>query len=134
MNSFRQKLTRWMYGRDGADQLSRVFLGLAIAFLVLHLITRQGVFYFAGMLLLFYGMYRSFSKNIAKMSAQNQKYLTWRYQNAVKVNNAKKHWAQRKEYRFYKCPGCRQKVRVPRGRGKIAITCPKCRTEFVKKS
>ena len=75
MNSFRQKLTRWMYGRYGADQLSRVFLGLAIAFLVLHLITRQGVFYFAGMLLLFYGMYRSFSKNIAKMSAQNQKYL-----------------------------------------------------------
>lgn len=123
-----------MYGRYGNDQLSGVFLGLAVGCLILHVFTRLIIFYLAGMLLLIYDMYRSFSKNTAKMSSQNQKFLNWRYQRIVKYNNAKKHWAQRKDFRFYKCPGCRQKVRVPRGKGRISITCPKCRKEFIKKS
>lgn len=134
MNGFRERMARFMYGRYGNDQLSKLYLGLALVCLVLNLLTRLTLFYVAGILFMGYGIYRSFSKNIAKMSAQNQKYLNWRYQRIVKYNNEKKHWAQRKEYRFYKCPGCKQKVRVPRGRGKIAITCPKCRHEFIKKS
>ncbi len=52
----------------------------------------------------------------------------------VKKNNLKKRWAQRSTYRFFKCPQCKQTVRVPKGRGKICITCPKCKTEFIKKS
>ncbi|MDE6889274.1 MAG: hypothetical protein K2P45_11640 [Eubacterium sp.] len=134
MNGFRQRMTKFMYGRYGNDQLSRLYLGLALACLVMNLFTDLTAFYLAGIALLIYGIYRSFSKDIARMSAQNQKYLNWRYQRLVKFNNTKKHWAQRKEYRFYQCPGCRQKVRVPRGRGKIAITCPKCHAEFIKKS
>lgn len=134
MNGFRERMARFMYGRYGNDQLSKLYLGLALVCLVLNLLTRLTLFYVVGILFMGYGIYRSFSKNIAKMSAQNQKYLNWRYQRIVKYNNEKKHWAQRKEYRFYKCPGCKQKVRVPRGRGKIAITCPKCRHEFIKKS
>ncbi len=134
MNGFRQRMTRFMYGRYGNDQLSKMYLGLALVCLIVNLFTRLTVFYAAGLLLLIYSMYRSFSKDIAKMSSQNQKYLNWRYQTIAKYNNRKKHWAQRKEYRFYKCPGCKQKVRVPRGRGKIAITCPKCHVEFIKKS
>ena len=134
MNGFRQRMTRFMYGRYGNDQLSKMYLGLALVCLIVNLFTRLTVFYAAGLLLLIYSMYRSFSKDIAKMSSQNQKYINWRYQTIAKYNNRKKHWAQRKEYRFYKCPGCKQKVRVPRGRGKIAITCPKCHVEFIKKS
>lgn len=134
MNAFRERMTKFMYGRYGADDLSKVYLGAALACLIIYVFIRFSPIYFAGILLMGYSLYRSFSKNTAKMSAQNQKYLSWRYQRVVKWNNEKKHWAQRKEYRFYKCPDCRQKVRVPRGRGKIAITCPKCRTEFIKKS
>ncbi len=134
MNGFRQRMTRFMYGRYGNDQLSRVFLGLAMVCLIVNLFTDLAIFYVAGLLLLIYSMYRSFSKDISKMSAQNQKYLNWRYRRIAKYNGAKKRLAQRKEYRFYTCPGCTQKVRVPRGRGKIAITCPKCRAEFIKKS
>lgn len=109
MNGFRQRMTRFMYGRYGNDQLSKMYLGLALVCLIVNLFTRLTVFYAAGLLLLIYSMYRSFSKDIAKMSSQNQKYLNWRYQTIAKYNNRKKHWAQRKEYRFYKCPGCKQK-------------------------
>ena len=51
-----------------------------------------------------------------------------------KEKQSEKRWAQRSTYRFFKCPQCKQTVRVPKGRGKICITCPKCKTEFIKKS
>ena len=130
----REKLRRFMTGRYGVDQLSRLYLVLTLVLLVLSMITKLPIFYGLAIILLIYMYYRMFSKNTTKMYAQNQKYLNMRYQIVVKWNNAKKHFAQRKEYRFYRCPKCHQKVRVPRGKGKICITCPKCRHEFIKKS
>lgn len=130
----REKRRRFMTGRYGVDQLSRLYLVLTLVLLVLSMITKLPIFYGLAIILLIYMYYRMFSKNTTKMYAQNQKYLNMRYQIVVKWNNAKKHFAQRKEYRFYRCPKCHQKVRVPRGKGKICITCPKCRNEFIKKS
>ena len=78
--------------------------------------------------------FRMFSRNLAKRHAENQKFLNFRYERTVGWNRFKKRTAQRKDYRFFKCPSCKQRVRVPRGHGKIEITCPKCRTCFVKKS
>ena len=51
-----------------------------------------------------------------------------------KVNGLKDQWANRKLYHYYRCPQCRQKLRVPRGRGRIQISCPRCGTQFIKKS
>ena len=131
---FREKMQQFMYGRYGNDQLSRVYLGITLVLLVLSLFTRWTIIYIAGIALLIYCYYRMFSRNITKMSAQNQKYLNWRYGLAVKPQKAKTHMEQRKIYHFYKCPQCKQKVRVPKGHGKICITCPKCKMEFVRKS
>ena len=131
---FREKMQQFMYGRYGNDQLSRVYLGITLVLLVLSLFTRWTIFYVAGIALLIYCYYRMFSKNITKMSAQNQNYLNWRYGLAVKRQKTKTHMEQRKIYHFYKCPQCKQKVRVPKGHGKICITCPKCKMEFVRKS
>ena len=131
---FREKMQQFMYGRYGNDQLSRVYLVITLVLLGLSLLTRWTIFYIAGIALLIYCYYRMFSKSIAKMSAQNQKYLNWRYGLAVKRQKAKTHMEQRKIYHFYKCPQCSQKVRVPKGHGKICITCPKCKMEFVRKS
>ena len=130
----REKFRRFMNGRYGVDQLSRLYLVLTLVLLVLSMFTRIPLFYGLAIVLLVYMYYRMFSKNTPKMYAQNQKYLNMRYQLVVKWNNARKHFAQRKEYHFYRCPQCHQKVRVPRGKGKIGITCPKCRHEFIKKS
>ena len=131
---FREKMQQFMYGRYGNDQLSRVYLGITLVLLVVSMFTRWSFFYIAGIALLIYCYYRMFSKNTEKMRAQNQRYLNWRYGLAVKRQKAKEHREQRKIYRFFRCPKCRQRVRVPKGRGKICITCPKCREEFVRRS
>ena len=119
----REKIQRFMIGRYGADELAKAQSIAALVLLFLSMFSRLGIFYWLAIALMIYSTWRMFSKNISARYAENQKYLNYRYQ-----------MAQRKNYRFYKCPQCKQKVRVPKGRGKICITCPKCRTEFVKKS
>mgnify|MGYP002767633448 FL=1 len=78
--------------------------------------------------------FRMFSRNIPARSQENAKYYYLRTQLQKRMNQYKTRWAQRKFYHYYRCPHCHQQLRVPRGRGKIEITCPKCHTEFVKKS
>lgn len=130
----REKIQRFMIGRYGTDQLSRVYLAVTLILLVVSMFTHLDVLYWLALLLLCYTYYRMLSRNVSKMYAQNQKFLNMRYRIVAKWAAFWKRQAQRKEYHFYKCPSCRQKVRVPRGKGKICITCPRCRNEFIKKS
>lgn len=130
----REKFMRFMQGRNGVDELSKALNVIILVLLVISLFTSWGILYAIALLLLIYMYFRVFSKNIPKRYAENQKYRNFRYDMTIKWNNKKKEWVQRKIYRFYRCPMCRQKVRVPKGRGRICITCPKCRTEFVKRS
>lgn len=133
-DKMKEKLRRFMAGRYGADQLSQCYSVVVLVMLVLSMVTRIGIFYWMGIGLMIYSTWRMFSKNVSARYQENQKYLNFRYGLAVKKDKWKKRWQQRKTYRFFKCPQCKQTVRVPKGRGKICITCPKCRTEFVKKS
>ena len=130
----RETFMRFMQGRNGVDELSKALNVIILVLLVISLFTGWGILYAIALLLMIYMYFRVFSKNIPKRYAENQKYRNLRYDMTIKWNNKKKEWAQRKIYRFYRCPMCRQKVRVPKGRGRICITCPKCRTEFVKRS
>lgn len=130
----KEKLRQFMQGRNGADELSNVSSIVVIILLVASLITRLSVFYILGFALMIYMYFRMFSRNISKRRAENQKFLNFRYRVVTAWDKQKKQFAQRKTHRFFKCPSCRQKVRVPKGRGRICITCPKCKTEFIKKS
>lgn len=132
--NMREKMQRFMTGRYGTDELSRVYIIAALVLFVISIFSRWNIFYWIGLALMIYTYWRMLSKNVSKRYEENQKFLNFRYQAAVKKNTMKKQWSQRNIYRFYKCPGCSQTVRVPKGKGKICITCPKCRTEFVKKS
>lgn len=134
LNNLKQKFMRFMQGRNGVDQLSQFLNIVAIVTFVLYLITKWKLIYWAAIGLLVYTYFRIFSKNISKRSIENQKFCNLRYDLAIKKNNFKKEWEQRKIYRFFRCPMCHQKVRVPKGRGKICITCPKCREEFIRRS
>ena len=86
------------------------------------------------LLLIFYTYFRMFSRNIYKRAAENEKYMrilgSWRN----KVANEKNLASQRKYYHFYKCPECGQRIRIPKGHGKIQIRCPKCNATFIRRS
>ena len=95
----------------------------------LHQILRK---YNAALLILCY--YRSLSRNISKRTEENYRFYSLKDRFNNKFRSLKEQWANRKLYHYYRCPQCRQKLRVPRGRGRIQISCPRCGTQFIKKS
>ena len=130
----KKRFMDFMRGRYGADQLSKFMLGVCLVCLILNMVTRQPVVYVLALVILVICYFRMFSKNTYKRSAENQKYLdmTGRVRNYF--SRMRRRIVESKDYHIYKCPSCSQKIRIPRGKGKICITCPKCRTEFEKKS
>lgn len=130
----REKFYQFMSGRNGMDDLFRMETWLALILLVPGIITKINLFSFLALLVIIHMYFRMFSKNTAKRYEENQKYLNFRYNRTVAWNRFKKRMAESKTHRFYKCPSCKQKVRVPKGHGKIEITCPKCRDTFMRKS
>ena len=134
VHGMKEKVQRFMMGRYGFDELSRIFLGLTLVLMVASMFTRNRVIYLISLVLLAYSYWRAFSKNLARRQQENQRFLNIRYQGISKWDKFKTRQEQKKIYRFYKCPQCEQMVRVPKGRGRICITCPKCQTEFIRKS
>ncbi len=130
----REKFTRFMQGRYGGDELSRFLLIVAVVIMVLQLLTRGVIFGVLVWAIFIFIYMRMFSRNYGKRQQENQRFLTARYKLKTKWYQFKKDMIQRKDYHIYKCPQCSQKIRIPRGKGKIAIRCPKCYTEFIKKS
>ena len=125
---------QFMQGRYGADQMGQMLSAVSMVFLILSMFSRNQGWFLLAVIGIVYNYFRMFSKNISKRYAENQKYLTMTAGIRRKIASWKSQLAQRKIYHIYRCPGCKQKIRVPRGRGKIEIRCPKCNTRFVKKS
>lgn len=130
----RERISRFMMGRYGVDDFSRFLLAVSFAFLVLDLIFRRGLFYMAAILLLAYTYYRILSKNHNKRYAENMKFTKYKNKFIGIMRIKKSHMEQRKTHHIYKCAKCKQKIRIPRGKGKIQITCPRCGYQFYKKS
>lgn len=129
----KEKLYRFMQGRYGSDQLNRFLMGLVIVCFLLSLFGVRA-FYILGIVLLVYAYFRMFSKNRYKRSAENSIYLRYEFKIRQKAAAFTRNLKQRKTHHIYKCPSCRQKIRIPRGKGKIEIRCPKCGQTFIKKS
>lgn len=129
----REKLYRFMMGRYGNDQFNRFLMILAMICLALSLFRVPGV-YLIGILCLVYVYFRMLSRNTYKRSMENNKYLQCEYRVKRWFAGVKRDARQRRTHHIYKCPSCRQKIRIPRGKGKIEIRCPKCGQTFIKKS
>ena len=127
-------LKKFMAGRYGVDQLSMLLMGIQIFLSILSLFVKNQVITMLYIVIPVIILYRIFSKNIPKRYQENMKLLNaWK---SIKnnVNNMIKRIKSSKDYRYYKCSNCKQNLRVPRGKGKISITCPKCKTTMIKKS
>ena len=119
-------LRRFMLGRYGTDKLNMAILGAGVVLCLLVMFIRIPllVLMMTGLSygLMFWAIFRMFSRNTYKRYQENRKYL--RFLERIKD----------REHRYFDCPRCHQPVRVPRGKGKIAITCPKCKEKFIKKT
>lgn len=119
-------LRRFMMGRYGTDKLNMAILGAGVIACLISMFIRMPL---VNLLLtaLSYGLmiwaiFRTLSRNTYKRYQENRRYLMF-------VDRIKD-----RDHRYFDCPKCRQPVRVPRGKGKIAITCPKCGEKFIKKT
>ncbi|MBR6554971.1 MAG: hypothetical protein IKT90_02035 [Clostridia bacterium] len=130
----RNWIVRFMEGRHGVDHYSRFLSIVSCVMLVLFMISRWQILWYMALFLLIYSYFRAFSRNRAKRQAENRKYLTVSYAVTSKFRARKQRMQQSKNHRFFPCPGCKAVMRVPRGKGKIEITCPQCGMKFVRKS
>lgn len=125
MGKIKKAFLRFMQGRYGTDKLNTVILWTGLIFCLVSMFL-QG---WANLLMtvlsyicLFTTLFRCLSRNTYKRYQENRKFLFL----MEKIKD--------REHRYFACPKCRQSVRVPKGKGKISITCPKCREKFVKKT
>lgn len=141
----RERLVRFMAGRNGSDALAKVFLGVSVACLVITLFSKNPVLYLLALAALIYSYFRMMSRNIQKRYYENQKFLQWtagirsgwlRVKNKAAYQRSKAVYdrEQRKIYKIFYCPSCKQKIRIPKGKGKICVTCPRCGMEFLKRT
>lgn len=133
----RERLTRFMAGRNGNDQLNVFLLIIDVVLLVLAGIISRGrgtILYPMAIVLLLYIYFRMFSRNLYKRREENGKFLRLKYSVESYFRVRKEQWRQRKDYKFFTCPSCRAALRVPKGRGKLKIVCRKCGTSFFGKS
>ena len=120
-------LRKFMAGRYGSDRLNQCLLGAAFVLILISAIGGRRVQWMSVLSLLAYvplvwSIFRMYSRNIEARRRENAAFL--RFLTRIKD----------RQHRYYACPKCRQTVRVPRGRGKINIRCPKCGEQFVKKT
>ena len=135
LNKLKYTLYRFMNGRYGSDQLNMALLILSILVSLIG-----GIFFNRSIVvsLIVYALsiiiiYRGFSKKIYKRQQENLKFkrliqpIKSQYK-IIKLN------LTQKQFKHVQCPRCHRTLRVPRGRGKIEITCPHCHVAFDKRS
>jgi len=122
----RAGVQRFMVGRYGTDKLNMYILGFGVMVCLLSLFIRVPlanlILTVLSYVLMFWAIFRTFSRNTYKRYQENRRFL-------LLLDRIKD-----RKHKYFDCPKCRQPVRVPRGKGKIAISCPKCKERFIRKS
>ena len=151
----RDRFARFMYGRYGSDQFNKFLmyteLVCFIIAIILNMFSGWGrLFYWLCIACIVYMYFRMFSKNIYKRRKENETYLriSARVRDFFRGRSGKRGTRSSGSYggrrgseinyddmfKIFRCPSCGQRIRVPRGKGRIRITCPKCKIQFIKKT
>ena len=130
----RNKFQQFMNGRYGVDGLGKATLVITLIFLVLNMFIPKAPFYLLALVFLVISYFRMFSRNINKRYTENQ-WFESKFARIRQMFSKSKNYSEiRKTNRIFVCPNCKQKVKVPKGKGRISIHCPKCGTDFIKRS
>ena len=127
-----EKFKKFMYGRNGGDQLSNALLILSVILTFGGQLAKISWLPLIGYIPLGLSLFRVFSKDIAKRRMENYKFAMLLSPVYSKLKSAQKRIGDSKTHKYYKCPNCNQQLRVPKGKGKIVVTCSKCGTKFNK--
>jgi predicted RNA-binding Zn-ribbon protein involved in translation (DUF1610 family) len=126
-------MARFMYGRNGTDQLGLFTLGAYLVVWLVQLLTGWVALAVVEYLLLFVTLFRMLSRNLARRREENTKFLQ-------ATRPVQRRWTtlrgrlRDREHRYFKCPNCGQQMRVPRGKGRITVHCRNCGASFEEKS
>lgn len=129
----KERMARFMAGRNGNDQLNLFLLVVDVILLLLAGIFANSIgrfIYPFVFLLLIYIYFRMFSRNVYKRREENGKFIRQKLKVTGFIHMRHERWIQRHDYKFFTCPSCKTTLRVPRGHGKIKIVCRKCGTSF----
>lgn len=136
LTQWREKFRRFMVGRYGSDELNRFLVWIFIAILFVKIFVHSGIWYWLELAVIVLIYYRMFSKNTSQRFKENQTYLNLRFRvtewaKGVRSGKWKEDLEEVKKYRIFKCPNCGQKIRIPRGHGKVSVHCRKCGHDFI---
>ncbi len=129
---FGMKFQQFMLGRRGIDTLG---IALLAGYLVFNLLSSffygnwilYSVLSLVALVCLVFFLLRFFSRNLGKREAENRKFQKF-------WNSTRARFRDRKTHVFFKCPACKNTLRVPKGRGNVTVTCPVCREQIRKKT
>ena len=134
LDKLRYSLTRFLYGRYGVDELGRFLSILVTILLLVSIFWRNLILILIAFVLLIWMYARVFSKNYVARRRENSWYLKMMKPFRRMFSGIYLRVRDGKNYRYFTCPNCHQRLRVPKGKGKITIKCPKCSTRFDAKS
>ncbi len=157
LERLRYKFIQFMQGRYGVDKFGQFLSTLVFVLIILDLFLHNQLLWWLSLLLLVYMYFRMFSKNISRRYNENCRYLeitskirngnfgrilgncgrsvsAWFHNMGYKIRHASEERKRNEGFHIYKCPQCGQKIRIPKGKGKIIVRCPKCKKEFQKRS
>ena len=130
----RNGLARLFYGRNGFDDMARASYFAALILMIINIFADNVAVYVIWVLLFGYATFRIYSKNITKRYAENQKFLSVTKAPRSYANLLRLQVRDRDTSRYFICKRCHQQIRVPKGKGRIEIRCPKCGERFIKKT
>lgn len=128
------KIRAFMIGRYGNDELSRFLVFLSLGLMVLSFVPYLRILYIFALIALVFSYYRILSKDYAKRTMERNRYFIIKNKFISKINIYKSIIKDRKTHKYFKCKKCKQYTRVPRGVGKIELTCRVCKTKMTKKA
>ena len=130
----KMRYQQFMIGRYGLDELNIFLLIVSCAFTLLARVFISPAFSLRSWVLIIWCIYRMLSKNISRRYTEKEKFLHLKAKLTAWYKVKRDAWTNRKTHKYFRCQNCRASIRVPRGVGKIRVSCPKCRKEMIKKA